>query len=400
MENKMVVFFFLFHLLPLLLSIAGAHRNPIPATFNVLSYGALPNRITDNTKSFLRAWNDACDRAGGGRVLVPKGTYMLGSVVFVGPCNGPVKFVIEGSLEASSYPSKFFIDHWIAFKYVDRLTVGGGGYLLGHGGAAWHYNDCATNRRCRPLPVTMRFDFVTNSKISHIRSINSKNAHFNLFACYNVNMSNIRISAPSDSPNTDGIHIGSSSKIKIENTIISTGDDCISILSGSRDIMVTRVHCGPGHGFSIGSLGGSHNEENVTGIVIQNSTLFGTQNGLRIKTWAPSLPSLASDIMFDDIIMVNVNNPIFIDQQYCPQPPCNWQAQSNVQIRNVTFRKVRGTSSSQIAVKIKCSKHVPCKGINLVNINLVYRGPEGRVSSSCMNVQGKSYGLQLPSGCL
>ncbi|KAD4888881.1 hypothetical protein E3N88_20954 [Mikania micrantha] len=52
MENKMVVFFFfLFHLLPLLLSIAGAHRNPIPATFNVLSYGALPNRITDNTKA-------------------------------------------------------------------------------------------------------------------------------------------------------------------------------------------------------------------------------------------------------------------------------------------------------------------------------------------------------------
>ncbi|KAL8230738.1 hypothetical protein R6Q57_000516 [Mikania cordata] len=396
----MVVFFFLFHLLPFLLSIAGAHRNPIPATFNVLSYGALPNRITDNNKSFLRAWNDACDRAGGGRVLIPKGTYMLGSVVFVGPCNGPVKFVIEGSLEASSYPSKFFIDHWIAFKYVDQLTVGGGGYLLGHGGAAWHYNDCATNRRCRPLPVTMRFDFVTNSKISHIRSINSKNAHFNLFACHNVNMSNIRISAPSDSPNTDGIHIGSSSKVKIENTIISTGDDCISILSGSRDIMVTRVLCGSGHGFSIGSLGGSHNEENVTGIVIQNSTLFGTQNGLRIKTWAPSLPSLASDIMFDDIIMVNVNNPIFIDQQYCPQPPCNWQAQSNVQIRNVTFRKVRGTSSSQIAVKIKCSKHVPCKGINLVNINLVYRGPEGRVSSSCMNVQGKSYGLQLPSGCL
>ncbi|KAI3785653.1 hypothetical protein L1987_44777 [Smallanthus sonchifolius] len=191
-------------------------------------------------------------------------------------------------------------------------------------------------------------------------------------------MTNIRISAPADSPNTDGIHIGSLTMIKIQDNIISTGDDCISILSGSRDILVTGVHCGPGHGFSIGSLGGSHNEENVTGIVIQNSTLLGTQNGLRIKTWAPSLPSLASDIMFDDIIM----------------------AQSNVQIRNVTFRKVRGTSSSKFAVKIQCSKHVLCKGINLVNINLAYRGPEGLVASSCLNVLGKSYGPQLPSGCL
>ncbi|KAK9066590.1 hypothetical protein SSX86_013913 [Deinandra increscens subsp. villosa] len=389
-----------FHLLPLLLSLAGAHRHPFPATFNVVSYGALPNRITDNTKAFIRAWNDACDREGGGRVLIPRGTFMLDSVMFVGPCNGPVEFVIRGSLEASSDPSRFFSDHWITFKYIDQLTVEGGGYLLGHGGAAWHYNDCATNPRCRPLPATMRFDFVTNSKISHIQSINSKNTHFNLFACENLNISNVRIIAPADSPNTDGIHIGGSSRINIQDTIISTGDDCVSILSGSRDITVTGVHCGPGHGFSIGSLGRSNNEENVTGIVIQNSTLFGTQNGLRIKTWAPSSASLASDILFDDIVMLDVNNPIFIDQQYCPRPPCNGQAQSNVQIRNVTFRKVRGTSSSKFAVKIQCSKHVPCKGINLVNINLAYRGREGQVASSCLNVEGKSYGPQLPSGCL
>lgn len=140
-----------------------------------------------------------------------------------------------------------------------------------------------------------------------------------------MNMSHIRILAPATSPNTDGIHIGSSTKIKITNSLISTGDDCISMIAGSKDIMVSEVHCGPGHGFSIGSLGGSQNEEHVNGIYIQNSTLRGTQNGLRIKTWAPSPPSLASDFTFEDIIMENVNNPIFIDQQYCPMPPCNGQ---------------------------------------------------------------------------
>lgn len=170
----------------------------------------------------------------------------------------------------------------------------------------------------------MRLDFVTNSRISHIKSINSKNGHFNLFACNNVNISNIRISAPENSPNTDGIRIGASNQIKIRDSIISTGDDCISMIAGSRDILVQGVFCGPGHGFSIGSLGGSSNEQHVSGIVIQNSTLRGTQNGLRIKTWAPSPPSIASDVVFDDIIMENVNNPIFIDQQYCPHPPCNW----------------------------------------------------------------------------
>ncbi|XP_023753914.1 exopolygalacturonase [Lactuca sativa] len=388
------------HWLPFLLILADARRPHIPKTFNVMSYGARPDRITDNSRAFLRAWKDACEHDSGGRVWIPRGEFKLDSVVFVGPCKGPVDFIIRGLLEASSDPSKFFVDHWISFKYVDQLVVRGGGYLLGNGRSAWRFNDCATNSRCKPLPVTMRFDFVSNSKVNHIHSIDSKNAHFNLFACHNMNMSHIRILAPATSPNTDGIHIGSSTKIKITNSLISTGDDCISMIAGSKDIMVSEVHCGPGHGFSIGSLGGSHNEEHVNGIYIQNSTLRGTQNGLRIKTWAPSPPSLASDFTFEDIIMENVNNPIFIDQQYCPMPPCNGQAQSNVQIRNVTFRKVHGTSSSKIAVKIQCSKHVPCEGVNLVNINLEYRGPEGPVSSSCLNVKGKSYGRQLPAGCL
>ncbi|KAI3759242.1 hypothetical protein L6452_06911 [Arctium lappa] len=393
--------FSIFPWLPLLLSLAAAaHKPPFPNTFNVLSYGALPIPIKDNSKAFLRAWKDACECDGGARVWIPRGTFLLGSVVFVGPCNGPVEFVIKGSLLASSDRSKLFVDHWIGFMYVDRLVVRGGGHLLGQGGAAWRYNDCATNSRCRPLPVTMRFDFVTNSKITRIRSFDSKNAHFNLFACQNVNMSRIQINAPDGSPNTDGIRIGASSNITIENSVISTGDDCVSMIAGSEDIMISGVHCGPGHGFSIGSLGGSHNEEHVSRIVIRNSTLRETQNGLRIKTWAPSPPSLASDIIFEDIIMENVNNPIFIDQQYCPQPPCNEQAQSNVQIRNVTFRKVYGTSSSKVAVKIQCSKHVPCEDVKLVNINLEYRGSEGPAASSCFNVRGKSYGLQLPSGCL
>ncbi|KAJ0807158.1 putative galacturonan 1,4-alpha-galacturonidase [Helianthus annuus] len=98
--------------------------------------------------AFLGAWYDACGREGGGRVLVPRGTYKIDSVV---------DFTIKGSLEASSNPKKFFVDHWIGFRYIDRLTVGGGGFLHGHGGAAWHHNECATNSQCNPLPVVSSF---------------------------------------------------------------------------------------------------------------------------------------------------------------------------------------------------------------------------------------------------
>jgi len=132
--------------------------------------------------------------------------------------------------------------------------------------------------------------------------------------------------APATSPNTDGIHIGKSSEINITSSYISTGDDCISIGDGSKQITVLNVTCGPGHGISIGSLGKYSNEEPVEYITVRNCTLRNTDNGLRIKTW-PTTPItyLASNLHFENIIMDNVSNPVIIDQEYCPWNRCSKQ---------------------------------------------------------------------------
>lgn len=67
---------------------------------------------------------------------------------------------------------------------------------------------------------------------------------------------------------------------------------------------------------SVGSLGLRPDERDVIGIVVTNCTLTNTTNGARIKTWHNSPPTHASGIVFDDIVMNNVRNPIFIDQNY------------------------------------------------------------------------------------
>ncbi|WMV39494.1 hypothetical protein MTR67_032879 [Solanum verrucosum] len=370
--------------------------------FNVKDYGAVADDKRDNSQAFLRAWYDGCRWGGRSVIYIPYGTYKLREVSFEGPCNGMMIFVIKGVLKAPTHISLFSTNTWIGFRYIDRLVVKGGGYLDGQGAAAWPYNDCSKNPKCMPLPVTMRFDFVTNSRIHHLRSINSKNSHINLFACNNVNISYVRLTAPDESPNTDGIHIGLSTNIKISRTVIQTGDDCIAMVTGSRNIEISNVTCGPGHGISIGSLGRTPGEF-VTGINVRNCTFIGSQNGARIKTWAPSLSSVASDIFFGDIYMENVHNPILIDQQYCPTPSCSdqlGQDNSKVQISNVTFSNIWGTSSSKVAVTLKCSKLVPCKNVQLENINLKYHGRGGPATSSCLNVIGDSYGRQSPPSCL
>ena len=100
-----------------------------------------------------------------------------------------------------------------------------------------------------------RFNFVTNSIVRDIKSKDIKFFHINVMGCKNLQIQHVTITAPGDSPNTNGIHIGRSSKSSITNANIGTGDDCISIGDGTQDVIANQVTCGPGHGISVGSLG-------------------------------------------------------------------------------------------------------------------------------------------------
>lgn len=87
-----------------------------------------------------------------------------------------------------------------------------------------------------------------NVVVSGLRSMNSQTMHMAIDNCKNVVVKNVKIRAPSSSPNTDGIHIEASTGVTISGSTIMTGDDCISIGSGSKNLWIERIACGPGHG--------------------------------------------------------------------------------------------------------------------------------------------------------
>ena len=99
----------------------------------------------------MKTWNDACNEKGNSRVYIPKGVYMLGTVEFSGPCKGPVTFLMTGDLRAPTGPLS--TEKWIAFRYVNKLILKGGGTLDGQGASAWPFNDCDKNTNCQPLPI-------------------------------------------------------------------------------------------------------------------------------------------------------------------------------------------------------------------------------------------------------
>ncbi|URE43404.1 Glycosyl hydrolases family 28, partial [Musa troglodytarum] len=238
------------------------------------------------------------------------------------------------------------------------------------------------------------FSFVTNATISGISSVDSKLFHFQIFESRDITLDSIRISAPGDSPNTDGIHIADSTNIQVTNSVIGTGDDCISIGPGCTNLTILNVACGPGHGISI----------DVNGLAVRKCTFTGTTNGLRIKTW-PSSPARlqATGFLFEDIIMNNVYNPIIIDQNYCPYANCPETDPSLVKIKDIKFRNITGTSASPEAIKLVCSKAAPCEGVELNDIIFTCNGDDEQaknMTSTCVHVYGSSNGNVKPDSCI
>uniref|UniRef100_A0A0D3GZ04 Exopolygalacturonase n=2 Tax=Oryza TaxID=4527 RepID=A0A0D3GZ04_9ORYZ len=425
-------------------SVVGYHGDP---TFNVRNYGAKGNGQTDDSKvaeeqsidqasslvelspSFLAncevfvrdmqalmtAWKAACAATGAVTLVLPPGTYYIGPVQFHGPCSkattmtflmqasilqfGPVAMAGHyGTLKAATDLKRFGND-WVEFGWVNHLIVSGqnGAAFDGQGAASWPFNKCPIRKDCKVLPTSVLFVNNNNMVVQNVASVNSKFFHMALLQCSGAKISGVKISAPESSPNTDGIHIERSNGVSIADTTIATGDDCISIGQGNDNIDVARVHCGPGHGMSVGSLGRYVGEGDVTRIHVRDMTFHGTMNGVRIKTWENSpTKSNAAHMLFENLVMNDVQNPIIIDQKYCPYYNCEHKFVSGVTIKDVQFKNIKGTATTQVAVLLKCG--VPCQGVVLQDVDLRYKG-NGVSSSKCENVRAKYAGFQNPKPC-
>jgi polygalacturonase len=69
-----------------------------------------------------------------------------------------------------------------------------------------------------------------------------------------------------------------------------------------------------------------------------------------------------------------------------------------VQISQVTYRNIQGTSATPKAVTFDCSPSNPCRGIELQDIKLTYLNTAA--TSSCKNIGGTSSGVLMPESCI
>lgn len=53
-------------------------------------------------------------------------------------------------------------------------------------------------------------------------------------------------------------------------------------------------------------------------MTVRRAAFSETQNGVRVKTWARPSNGFVRNVLFQHVVMNNVENPIIIDQNYCP----------------------------------------------------------------------------------
>ncbi|KAG4071818.1 hypothetical protein HA402_005979 [Bradysia odoriphaga] len=347
------------HMVPEILSRIKAPTFP-DRDFDITSYGAVPDGVTDNTEAFSRAIVH-CHLLGGGRVVVPPGVFLSSAITLLSNVNLHLK---EGSTilftqNTTAYPNVFTrlggleLINFSPFIYAfgaENIALTGSGVLNGNADCEhwwpWKGSNHNLELLCgiiegfpteeadvaaltemaeRNVPVEerifgeghfMRPVFVQpyNSKnilIEGVTFLRSPNWILNPVLCENVIVRDVTIN--STGPNSDGCNPESSKDVLIENVRFITGDDCIAVKSGrnadgrrinvkSENIVIQNCEMENGHGgFTIGSeiSGGAQN------IFCQNCSMNSPQleQGLRFKNNA------VRGGLIEDIYIRNIHIP-------------------------------------------------------------------------------------------
>ncbi|KAI6692871.1 hypothetical protein NL676_020581 [Syzygium grande] len=374
--------------------------------FDVTAFGAVGDGLADDTPAFKAAWKAAC-AVELGVVLAPLGyTFKTTSMNFSGPCKPGLVFQVDGILMPPNgpdcWPKADSKKQWLVFYQLDNMTLTGKGTIEGNGEPWWDL-PCKPHRGPNGTtlpgpcdsPTLILFFMSSNLAVNRLRIQNSPQFHMTFNGCLGVLVNELSIFSPKLSPNTDGIHIGNTKSVGIYNSMISNGDDCISIGTGCSDVHIEGVTCGPSHGISIGSLGANNSKAWVSNITVQNAVIIDSDNGLRIKTWQGGSGSVMG-ISYKNIRMENVRNCIIVDQYYCSYKDCPNQT-SAVYVADLSYRNIKGTYNMiSLPIHFECSDTVACTNIIVSEVELLPHVGELVDDPFCWNAYGVQETMNIP----
>lgn len=181
----------------------------------------------------------------------------------------------------------------------------------------------------------LKVDRSNNFTLYRITLRNSPNTHVDVAHSDGFTAWGVKILTPKTARNTDGIDPQAGAKnVTIAWSTIHTGDDNVAIKSdtsgSASNISILHNHFYTGHGMSIGS----QTSGGVDHVLVQDLSIDGADNGIRIKS-DRSRGGLVTNVAFEDVCIRNSPNPFVFTPMYTTFSGVSLPVFRNISLQNV-----------------------------------------------------------------
>lgn len=400
---------------------AKIRKKIVPPTFPkkdflITDYGAVGDGKTKNTAAFKKAI-EACHQNGGGRVVVPVGTFLTGAIYLKSNVNLHLadSTTILFSRDSSDYPIVFTrwegmeCMNYASFIYAygeENIAITGNGTLDGNANNDYWWWWCGAKKfgwqegMGKQTPARdalhemmheevdpkkrifgdghyLRPNFIQpynckNILIADVKMVNSPMWNINPVLCENVTVDQVKIIT--HGPNNDGCDPEASKNVLISNCYFDTGDDCIAIKSGRDE-----------DGRNIGRPAENHIIENCImkdghgGVVIGSEIAGGARNifainctmdspnldrVLRIKT-SSSRGGVIENIFMKDVKVGTFREAAVKCNMFYEKPGNHIPTIRNVWVENLVVEK-----GGQHALMVAAYPESPVSNLRMVNCKM------------------------------
>lgn len=235
------------------------------ADFDIRRYGAKGDGAAKDTAA-VQAAIDACVAAGGGRVIVPCGTFTIAPVKL----GSGVELHLQegarllGSPDLSDYPNRTDVRHvdtmalprqrnasLVFAEESENISITGTGTIDANGARfvkertecdwdGWQFE--RTVDMTKSLPRVVFFTGCRGVRVTDMTLANPPAGwSFWMHDCDDVLFDGVKVRADVRFPNNDGIHINSCRDVIVRNCDLETGDDSIIVRANNRSLAENKV---------------------------------------------------------------------------------------------------------------------------------------------------------------
>ena len=370
--------------------------------YTVTSFGAVADGKTDCTVAFKNAI-EKCSKDGGGKVIVPAGTFLTGAIHLK---NGVNLYISKDAVvKFSTDPSKYLPLVFTRFEGIEcrnyspliyayeqkNIAVTGEGILDGQGSKESWWNWKETGKPAREKLVQMGENNVPVSERIFGEGSYLRPVFFQPYKCKNIlvegvtfknssmwflnpvlskNITINKVTIDGLGPNNDGCDPECCKDVLIKDCSFNDGDDCIAIKSGRNNdgrrvnvpcenIVIQNCIMKEGHG---GVVIGSEISGGVRNVFTENCRMSSPHldRALRFKT--NSLRGgVVENIYARNIKVGEVRDAVIKIDYYYEEGDAGkfTPVMKNINVSNLTCEK------SPFAVWVKAYKYSPVKGLLL-----------------------------------